>query len=85
MKKIFGFLVIVFLSNFQNSTAFAEDEIATPEREPAAVHITDRAQLKQYPGGRDEQDIKVQSSLPQPAKNIDGTAVGEMILPDDHD
>lgn len=74
--KYFAVIILV-VSGF----AFADDE----SREPAAVHVTDKAQLRQYPGGRDEQDIKVQSSLPQPPKNIDGSAVGEMTVPDDHD
>lgn len=73
-----------------SSLAFAEEEVTPVEREPAFAQVqahatTEKAQLRQYPGGRDEQDLKVQSSLPQPPKNIDGSAVGEMTVPDDHD
>ncbi len=90
MKKCFNknaFLFsIIFSASFVSGIAIAEDETETAAREPAAaVRTTDKAHLRQYPGGRDEQEIKVQSNLPQPTKNIDGTATGEITQPDDHD
>ena len=91
MKNLFRNIIpvgVVLVGFSFSMMALASDEEATTssgEREPAALHIADKAQLRQYPGGPDEQDIKVQSSLPQPPKNIEGSAVGEMIVPDDHD
>lgn len=81
MKKIIFFSILI-LSKF----ALADDIVAPLEqRDPAAVHIVDQAKLRQYPGGRDEQDIKIQPSLAQPTKNIDGSPVGEMAVPDNDD
>ncbi len=85
MKNIFRKIPHILLSFMLTNLAYAVDELATIEREPAVVHLNDKAQLRQYPGGRDEQDIKVQASLPPPSKNIDGSSVGEVPVPDDHD
>ncbi len=81
--KVFIFLTAQIFS----LALFAAEELAPVEqREPAAVHlVVDQAKLRQYAGGRDEQDIKIQPSLPQPTKNIDGSPTGEMTVPDDHD
>jgi hypothetical protein len=42
-----------------------------PTRSKASV---DRAQPRAYPGGRDEQELDVQPSLPQPTRSLDATA-----------
>ena len=85
-KNAFLYSIIFSLSIGSISVAMTEVETETAAREPAAaVRTTDKAHLRQYPGGRDEQEIKVQSNLPQPTKNIDGTATGEITQPDDHD
>ncbi len=99
MKKLLLAVSILLLSDFAKADeevvrpeTTATEATATeatagdaPTREPAAVHTVEQAKLRQYPGGRDEQDIKIQASLPQPTKNIDGSPVGEMAVPDDHD
>ena len=99
MKKLLLAVTILLLSNFAKAdeevtqseatrselTRSEATPVETAAREPAAVHTVEQAKLRQYPGGRDEQDIKIQASLPLPTKNIDGSPVGEMAVPDDHD
>ncbi len=76
-----NFLVLVFLCSLFVFKASANEE----DRSPAAVRANEKAQTKQYAGGKDEQEIKVQPSLPQPPKNIDGPSPGEPVDVDDHD
>jgi len=45
-----------------------EDLIGSAERSPAS-----QAARRQYLGGRDEQDLQVQDSLPLPSRSPDGT------------
>jgi hypothetical protein len=78
---LFFALVISLASSLVSITAWAGDE----DRSPAEARANEKAQLKQYAGGKDEQEIKVQPSLPQPPKNIDGPSLGEPVDVDDHD
>ncbi|MCM2280862.1 MAG: hypothetical protein NDI61_03335 [Bdellovibrionaceae bacterium] len=56
----------------------------TTDRRPAsstrvgqvASEQLNRARYRLYPGGQDEEDLKVQESLPLPTRNPDGSPVG---------
>lgn len=82
LKNIFIilFFALVITPVF-TSQSWAGDE----DRSPAAARANEKAQLKQYAGGKDEQEIKVQANLPQPPKNVDGPSLGEPVDVDDHD
>lgn len=60
-------LVFTFIST--SVLAFAQDDTnETVEATMAASLAAERAKKRNYPGGRDEQDLTVQASLPQPAR-----------------
>lgn len=46
--------------------AFELDDEASVE-----LLVTDKAQQRLYPGGRDEQDLQVQPSLPTPSRTLE--------------
>jgi hypothetical protein len=81
LKNIFILLFFTLMISLVALESRASDE----DRSPAAARANEKAQLKQYAGGKDEQEIKVQVSLPQPPKNVDGPSLGEPVDVDDHD
>jgi hypothetical protein len=68
-----AFLAALFLCSLlvANSTWAQQDDDEPVAKAPANV---DRARRKMYLGGRDEQDLKVQPTLPQPSRYPDGAA-----------
>lgn len=87
--------IIVLIAAFNISAIAQESEeiiqdSTDGDRSPAAAAATrtftpDKAQKRLYPGGKDEQDIKIQANLPTPSKSMDGVVPNEVVVPDDHD
>lgn len=63
-------LIILGLSLSLN--AFAADELVDLDREPAAVTP---ASKRAYPGGLDEEDLRVQTTLPEASLRTDSRSV----------
>lgn len=61
-------------------TAMAEDFLNEPEpefvdRDPAAVNTMPSLVKRNYPGGADEEDLRVQPSLPEAALKTDARSL----------
>lgn len=85
MLSKLSILAILFLSQI----ALAEISDSKPdEREPAAARPRETVSApnlaakngRNYPGGRDEEDLKVQESLPVPTAKIDRRAIEAKVL-----
>lgn len=58
--------------DFQESDPFSaqvQQELSDSERDPAAVNVPSRR--RNYPGGADEEDLRVQVNLPQAESKVD--------------
>ncbi|NJM10426.1 MAG: hypothetical protein HC883_06140 [Bdellovibrionaceae bacterium] len=75
MKKLILALGLITFS-FTAWTAAAEDFLSepSPEREPAAV-TNALSPKRTYPGGADEEDLRVQTALPEAALRTDARSI----------
>lgn len=64
-------LRIVLMISFIYSSVWAQEavEMANGDPEREAVFVQ-RAKKRQYPGGRDEEDLKVQSQVVNPPRKL---------------
>lgn len=73
-----SFALILTFAAFVATAAQDESEDANIDREVAAegsrsrAAQNDKARYRRYPGGQDEQELKVQAVLPMPARSVDG-------------
>jgi len=76
MKKLILGLSALILSSLLAGTAAAEDFLSEPEpeREPAALAST-FSNKRTYPGGADEEDLRVQAALPEAALRTDARSI----------
>lgn len=66
------FLVLFLLSSLVSFKAFAQEAAAdAPQYDEAReAEIAQKAKKRLYPGGRDEEDLKVQSQLSTPVRKV---------------
>lgn len=64
--------LLMFLLLSFSFAAFAEDELVDLDREPAAMTP---ASKRAYPGGSDEEDLQIQSALPDASLKTDSRSV----------
>ncbi len=70
-KTLMGMLGLGFIGS--NAFALIDDLDEEPQAPTAAV-ASNKASNRSYAGGREEQDLAVQPSLPQPSRSPDGVA-----------
>lgn len=68
-------LTIYFLS----SAVFAE-EAQDMDRDPASLTLPSSAAKRTYPGGSDEEDLKVLASLPEAAVRTDARSIQKEVF-----
>lgn len=51
------------------------------DEESNSETLSDRAQIRMYPGGKDEQDLKVQPTLPLPSRTLEGFTLVDVPTP----
>lgn len=65
------FLVLSFLISTLSFSAGAQEVVETPKYDEAReAEVAHRAKKRLYPGGRDEEDLKVQSQLVVPSRKL---------------
>ncbi len=69
----------------EDDSEYSDDEESDVAREPAAAGKdaapSSKARYRLYPGGQDEEDIKVQAVLPSPVRSFDQPAAAGAIAP----
>ena len=82
-----AFLLMMILTNLlvgANAFAFGDDfEEEEPVRQ--VTSLPDQAGRRGYAGGRDEQSLEVQATLPVPSRSIDGQVAAAPAAGDDGD
>jgi hypothetical protein len=71
----FGVIIVLLMSGVPQSKAVSgdeEDDISSVARSRA--HQKEPSRKKVYPGVRDEQELKVQVSIPQPSRSAEGSS-----------
>lgn len=68
MKKAF-FVALVFVLGF-SSLSFAQDYIENSTDDAKEAEISSRVKKRLYPGGRDEEDLRVQNQLANPVRKL---------------
>ncbi|WP_347359585.1 hypothetical protein [Bdellovibrio sp.] len=64
------FLYLFLLSSVGVQTALAQDATEPQYDEARETEIATKAKKRLYPGGRDEEDLKVQSQLSTPPRKL---------------
>ncbi|KYG62563.1 hypothetical protein [Bdellovibrio bacteriovorus] len=65
------FLVLFLLSSLVGFKALAQEASAEPQYDEAReAELAQKAKKRIYPGGRDEEDLKVQSQLTTPVRKL---------------
>lgn len=59
--------------------AFAQ-EAQEPDRDPASLSLPSAATKRTYPGGADEEDLKVLASLPEAAVRTDARSIQKEVF-----
>jgi hypothetical protein len=78
LLAVFGMGSSIAFAVGASDSSLPEEEISSsPSPAPMVIGSAaglNAAQLRLYPGGRDEQDLKVQSALASPSRSFDGQA-----------
>ncbi|KHD87228.1 MAG: hypothetical protein OM95_15740 [Bdellovibrio sp. ArHS] len=65
------FLVLLLLTSLTGFQTFAQESSAESQYDEAReAEIAQKAKKRIYPGGRDEEDLKVQSQLTTPVRKL---------------
>ena len=82
MKKlVLGFFALLLPLLAIAQDTLPDETVSEMDRDPAAVAdkkdstpVAQKARYRLYSGGQDEQDLQVQTNLPQPQRYSDGQA-----------
>jgi hypothetical protein len=66
MKSVVAILIL--FGSFKSAVA---DDLLDMDRDPASLILPTNSAKRTYPGGADEEDLKVQTSLPEAALRTD--------------
>lgn len=85
MRLYMLFAMVFLFLGFSSYSRAEKSELSTDADQVKESELAQKAKRRQYPGGRDESDLKVQTQLTQPVRKMAPTLEDESEEPTSND